>query len=125
MSESNTVREVCYLIGADGEVLWCDDGTKHTLPDSRRRWEAIWTRRSELTEIAHTHPSGPLAFSYEDRTTMQAVWAALGHDIVFSVVTPAGMIRISAGRECERVSEEPAWVKAIRFASGLRSENGR
>ncbi len=124
MIEPNTVREVCYLIGANGEVLWRDSGTASALPDSRGRWEAIWTRRSELFEIAHTHPAGPLNFSNEDRTTMQALWAALGPGVAFSVVTPTAMIRMSASGDIERVSEEPGWVKAIRFASGLKNAAG-
>ena len=122
MAGASSMREVCYLIGTNGDVLWQDSGTAHALLDSRARWEAIWSLRSELAEIAHTHPLGPLALSTEDRTTMDAVWAALGRDIVFSVVTRAAMIRISAGGKTERVNQEPAWAKAIRFDSGLKSD---
>jgi len=59
-----------------------------------------------------------LAFSKEDQTTMQAIWAALGRDVIFSVVTTAAMIRTSGGG-VEHVKDEPGWVGSIRSASGL------
>ena len=119
MSGSDRLREVCFLIGAEGEILWCDQGTTHALPDSRGRWEAIWSNRSTLTEIAHSHPAGPLGFSEEDRTTMLAVWAALDKDITFSVVTAAAMIRICRDGDVEHITQEPYWVCQLRTASGI------
>lgn len=113
------MREVCFIVSADGNILWRDDGTTHAIADSRARWEAIWNCRAALAEIAHSHPTGPLAFSNEDETTMQAIWAALGRDVIFSVVTPTAMIRTSARGVVEQVKEEPGWVSAIRLASGL------
>ncbi|MBK5293864.1 MAG: Mov34/MPN/PAD-1 family protein [Acidobacteriia bacterium] len=116
---TDSVREVCYIVSADGNILWRDDGTTHAIADSRARWEAMWNCRAELAEIAHTHPAGPLAFSNEDETTMQAIWAALGRDVIFSVVTPTAMIRTSARGGVEHVKDEPGWVRAIRSASEL------
>ena len=119
MSGTDRLREVCFLVGAEGEVLWSDQGTTHALPDSRERWEAIWSNRSRLTEIAHSHPAGPLSFSAEDRTTMLAVWAALDTEVAFSVITPAAMIRIRRGGDVEQVTQEPCWVSQLRTASGI------
>ena len=119
MAQDDWLREVCFVIGADGEILWRDQGTVYALPDSRGRWEAIWSNRSRLAEIAHSHPSGFLGFSEEDRTTMLALWAALDRDITFSVVTPDFMIRTRRDGEVERVADEPEWVLQLRAASGL------
>jgi len=113
------MREVCYLLGAAGRVLWSDAGTSPAaLPDSRARWEAIWDLRAELVEIAHSHPVGPLGFSYEDETTMAALAAALGRAPRFSVVAPAGMLaRIDGGDV--RVVDEPPWAADLRRESGM------
>jgi hypothetical protein len=112
-------REVCFLIGADDEVLWSDASTSPlALPDSRERWEAIWSRRDRLVEIAHSHPLGPEAFSDEDRSTMQALDDALGRKVRFSLVTPTQYLVRGAGDEA--VTEAPPpWVGALRRASGL------
>lgn len=113
-------REVCFLIGAEDTILWSDASTSPVaLPDSRARWEAIWTRRDRLEEIAHSHPIGPLHFSGEDRTTMAALWAALGRPIRFSVVTPEGMIRSEREGHEELVADEPWWTNLLRSASGV------
>ena len=46
------MREVCFLIGAGGQVLWSDAGTSATaLPDAFERWRAIWRLRGELVEV--------------------------------------------------------------------------
>ena len=72
-------REVCFLIGDGEQVLWADASDSPTaLPDSRARWEAIWSHRDELAEIAHSHPNGPEQFSQEDEETMAALASALG-----------------------------------------------
>jgi Prokaryotic homologs of the JAB domain len=114
------MREVCFLIGKGGAILWSDNGPNAVaLPDSRARWEAIWTRRNELEEIAHSHPVGPLAFSNEDETTMEALTSALGKSLVFSVVAPDGMIRREEKRDA-LVKEEPWWARLLRLASGVR-----
>ena len=117
--------EVCFLIGKDGSILWQDGGELHALPDSRQRWDAIWVQRFELKEIAHSHPCGPLAFSREDRTTMRAIWAGLGRDVVFSVVTPNGMIRTSRNQRVRRITREAEWVRILRSASGLERNASR
>ncbi len=113
-------REVCLLIGRDGTVLWSDASDSPVwLPDSRARWEAIWRLRHELGEIAHSHPVGPLGFSTEDETTMEALAAALGRSVRFSVVAPEGMVVRADGRDV-LVEQEPAWTTLLRAASGMR-----
>jgi hypothetical protein len=112
-------REVFFLVGRGGVVLWSDASTSPTLlPDSRSRWEAIWRHREELEQIAHSHPVGPLAFSMEDETTMAALASALGKDLVFSVVAPGGMILRQGGKDA-LVDEEPWWAALLRLASGM------
>src|SRR5262252_8348379 len=106
------MREVLYLIGAGGAVLWCDVGESAiAIADSRARWEAIWMRRADIVEIAHSHPVGPRAFSNEDETTMSAISAALGRAPRFSVVAPGGMIARVDGADVI-VNEEPDWTAA-------------
>ena len=115
-------REVCFLIGAGGAVLWADaSDSPMALPDSRARWEAIWSRRQELVEIAHSHPRGPAAFSREDETTMEALDSALGRAVRFSVVAPRVTIAREAGRVVE-VIPEPWWAALLRLASGMHKE---
>jgi hypothetical protein len=114
-------REVCFLIGKGGAVLWSDASQSPIhLPDSRARWEAIWSRREDLEEIAHTHPTGPRAFSAEDESTMQALLSALGKEIRFSVVAPDGII-VRQGNEDALVDDEPWWAALIRLASGMEA----
>jgi hypothetical protein len=118
---SSPAREVCFLIGHDDTILWADlGGTAAAMPDSRARWKAIWERRDRLAEIAHSHPIGPLAFSHEDQTTMDALELALGRRIRFSVVAPDGMIgRDGAAGETALVKPEPWWAELLRAASGM------
>jgi hypothetical protein len=117
------VREVCFLVGEDGQVLWSDVGTSPTaLPDSPARWQAIWRLRQRLAEIAHSHPVGPLAFSAEDETTMAALAAALGRAPRFSVVAPGGMVARVGGADV-RVADEPKWAADLRRASGMGPTN--
>lgn len=112
-------REVCFLIGADGQVLWSDaSDSPVALPDSRERWEAIWSRRAELVEIAHSHPLGPEDFSAEDRSTMQAIEEALGRSLRFSVVTPTQYL-VRGEAEKATPAEAPAWVERLRVLSGM------
>jgi len=116
------MREVLYLIGAAGAVLWKDAGPSPVaLPDSRARWEAIWARRDEIVEIAHSHPVGPLAFSGEDETTMSALLAALGRPLRFSVVAPGGMLARAGGADAV-VADEPEWAAALRRDSGMKGQ---
>lgn len=113
------MREVFFLIGNGGEILYQDDGSSAVaIPDSRARWEAIWAQRASIEEIAHSHPQGPLAFSREDETTMEALESALGRGLVFSIVAPEGMIRRQAGQDAPVLSE-PAWAALLRRRSGM------
>lgn len=112
-------REVCFLIGANHTVLWSDASTSPlALPDSRERWEAIWQRRADLVEIAHSHPLGPEQFSMEDITTMRALDAALGRGCRFSLVTPTQYLVRGQG-DVAAVASPPPWVTALRVASGI------
>jgi hypothetical protein len=116
------VREVFFLLGRGGTLLWSDASSSPTLlPDSRARWEAIWRHRDELEEIAHSHPVGPLGFSSEDETTMDALTSALGKAPRFSVVAPGGMIVRQNGEDVVvEVGDEPWWAALLRLASGMR-----
>jgi hypothetical protein len=116
------VREVLFLIGKGDVVLWADAGTSSVaLPDSRKRWEKIWELREELIEITHTHPVGPLGFSHEDETTMDALTTALARSLRFSVVAPSGMIVRQGGTDAI-VEQEPWWTSILRALSGMREE---
>ena len=113
-------REVCFLIGRGGAVLWADASTSPSaMPDSRERWQAIWDRREELEEIAHSHPHGPAAFSAEDETTMAALLDALDRPLRFSVVAPAAVI-VRDGDRTFTLDDEPWWARLIRLASGMK-----
>jgi hypothetical protein len=118
------MREVCFLIGRGGAVLWADaSNSPAALPDSRARWEAIWRLRDELEEIAHSHPHGPEAFSREDQTTMEALDSALGRAVRFSVVAPRRVIaRDADAGTIISVDPEPWWADLLRLASGMRKE---
>lgn len=111
-------REVLFLLDAGGEVLWSDVGTPGSLPDSRERWEAIWTRRERLAELAHSHPHGPRGFSTVDRTTMAAIDAALGRELRYLVTAPGGTLACRAG-VVEVVEPEPPWAARLRAESGM------
>ena len=122
------MREVFFLIDANQNVLWSDASDSPVrLPDSRARWEAIWSRREQITEIVHSHPVGPLAFSREDETTMAALVTALGRPITFSVVAPHGMVRCTKNHdevyEVSLVESEPWWASLLRLASSMDTAN--
>ncbi len=113
------MREVCLLVGRNDVVLWSDaSDSPVALPDSRARWEAIWSRRTRIVEIAHSHPVGPLGFSREDETTMAALTSALGKSLTYSVVAPNGMIRVKKDKQ-SLVEVEPWWASLLRLASGM------
>lgn len=112
-------REVCLLISKGGHILWSDASTSPlALPDSRARWEAIWSSRDELAEIVHSHPLGPRGFSTEDETTMQALDAALGRPLRYAVLAPTGLYVRENGRDFE-TDERPWWVPLLALASGF------
>ena len=120
------LREVLLLIGEDDVVLWSDASESPVaLPDSRTRWEQIWSHRGQIVEIAHSHPVGPQAFSREDETTMGALVTALGRSITFSVVAPHGMVRCAKGLdevyEVSLVEPEPWWASLLRLASNMET----
>ena len=113
-------REVFFLIGFDGSILWADaSNSPVALPDSRDRWEAIWQLRHELSEIAHSHPVGPSAFSAEDTSTMAALDLALGRKLRYSVVAPKTMI-VRADDDTFELNPEPWWAGLLRLASGMK-----
>lgn len=121
-TERTPQQEVCFLIGKQQAILWCDLSTSPILlADSRTRWEAIWKYRESLEEIAHSHPMGPLAFSTEDQTTMEALRCALPTKIRFSVLAPNGMIVCDENKKIHTLSstEEPWWTDLLRFSSGM------
>ncbi|HEX3760818.1 MAG TPA: Mov34/MPN/PAD-1 family protein [Kofleriaceae bacterium] len=116
-------REVCFVIGRGGAILWADASDRaDALPDSRARWEAIWAHRDQLEAIAHSHPSGPAAFSAEDESTMQAIDSALGRPVRYCVVAPGRTIARTGERPgacIEVVAPEPWWAGLLRLASGM------
>lgn len=113
-------REVCFLIGRGGALLWADaSDSPALLPDSRDRWDAIWKHRDELEIIAHSHPMGPSAFSAEDESTMAALDDALGRKLTYYVIAPS----ITISRDQNPVSPEPWWVALMRLASGMRKDD--
>ncbi len=115
-------REVFFLIGKGGAVLFADASESPSqLPDSRKRWQMIWDHRQHLEELSHSHPNGPLAFSKEDETTMQALETALGKALRFSVVAPSGVIA-KQGSEVTPVDPEPWWADLMRLASGMSAD---
>ena len=119
MSTSNGV-EVCFLVDARDAVLWSDSSSSASaLSDRRARWEAIWGCRHELVEIAHSHPLGPLAFSAEDDSTMQAIDAALGRALTYSVITPHALLRKRPDGQVGVDHNEPWWAEVLRAASGM------
>lgn len=122
------LREVFFIIGEGDTVLWSDAGDSPVfLPDSRARWDEIWSLRDRIVEIAHSHPVGPLAFSREDETTMCALVSALGRPILFSVIAPSGMLRRTEPIEPtpsppdDILEIEPWWTSLLRQASGMSS----
>ena len=114
------LREVCFLVGRGGAVLWSDTGdTALSLPDSRARWEAIWRHRDELEAVVHSHPIGPQAFSHEDVTTMDALDAALGKPLRYVVVAPRGVVVREGGQPVDPPPAEPWRASLLRLAAGM------
>ncbi len=119
MTSSPEPCEHLFFVDRDGVVIHRERGASaHEIHDSRTRWERIWALRESIFEIAHSHPSGPLAFSPEDESTMAAVTAALGFSLIFSVVAPTGMLRRIGGQDLD-VREEPPWADELRRLSGM------
>jgi len=121
------MREVFFVIGRGGAVLWSDAGdSAAALPDTRERWDAIWRLKDEIEELVHSHPAGPLGFSHEDETTMEALTAGLGRDLCFSVVAPTGTVRRQKGSDVHvGLEDEPWWASLLRRASGMGEKEWR
>ncbi|MBX3231297.1 MAG: Mov34/MPN/PAD-1 family protein [Labilithrix sp.] len=129
------MREVFLLVDDNQNVLWSDASDSPVLlPDSRARWEAIWSRRDRIAEIVHSHPVGPLAFSREDETTMAALVSALGKPMTFAVVAPHGIVRrvqrLASDEGPPAPDEvlsgaEPWWAALLRMASGMSRDKAR
>ena len=116
-----TKREVCFLVGKGGAILWADaSDDPAALPDSRARWEAIWRHRDEIEVIAHSHPVGPAAFSAEDLSTMEALDSALGRAVRYSVVAPRVTIMREGSSPTSELIPEPWWAALLRLASGMQ-----
>ena len=109
------MKEVCFILCGDA-VVRISIGSQAAIPDSRKRWQAIWENRADLTEIVHTHPGGLLRFSGADLTTMQAVEAALGKPIMWSIVTGEGFLSRLNGEDRNR-DDEPWWLPVLREIS--------
>jgi proteasome lid subunit RPN8/RPN11 len=123
-SRTVTLREVCFIIGATGEVLWRDtNDNPGYLNDRRDRWEAIWEHRKELTIIAHSHPMGPATFSSEDLSTMKAIHQALGTAPYFAVTSPGGTFCWNGHDSFQQlilpIYLEPAWARDLRIESNM------
>ncbi|MEM7394927.1 MAG: hypothetical protein AAF492_21555 [Verrucomicrobiota bacterium] len=109
------MKEICLLL-IDDRLLRCTFGTATTVPDSRERWEAIWTYRHAITDIVHTHPGNFLGFSEEDRTTMQAVEAGTGQRYTWSIVTLSGYLSKRDEHQFLNRSR-PWWLAPLRLLS--------
>ncbi len=121
---TRSLREVFVLVGKAGEILWADaSDSPAALPDSRARWEAIWSRRDDIDIIAHSHPIGPSAFSAEDESTMAALDDALGTPMRYAVVAPrVTIVRQGLRAPVDKLIPEPWWVALVRLASGMTKE---
>ena len=114
------MREVCFLLTNDQRILRIYCGNASTIPDSKSRWNAIWTYRYEIDEIVHTHPAGLLRFSGEDLTTMQAVEAATGREFTWSIVTRNAYLYRNgfSGEDIPVTHEGNAWwIRCLRDLS--------
>jgi hypothetical protein len=109
------MKEICFVLAGDA-IVRISIGSMVAIPDSRARWEAIWENRERLTEIVHTHPGGQLRFSQEDLTTMEAVEAALGKPLEWSIVTTDGFLTRFDGEDRKR-DDAPWWLPVLREIS--------
>lgn len=109
------MKEVCFVLCGDA-VVRISIGSQAAIPDSKDRWMAIWENREALTEVVHTHPGGLLRFSQEDLTTMEAVEAALGKPLRWSIVTEDGFLTRFDGEDDDR-HDLPWWLPVLREIS--------
>ncbi len=119
MTAPATMREVFLLIGEGDVILWSDaSASPLALPDSRERWDAIWSNRDRITDVVHSHPLGPRAFSDEDLSTMAALDAALGRPLRYCVLAPDGLV-VREGQKESLSNAQPWWAALLRLASGM------
>src|SRR4051812_14382059 len=109
------MREVCFIL-VGPHIIHSDFGSNARIPDSRERWEIIWGRRNNITEIAHSHPGDFLDFSEEDLTTIEAVEAGIGRKLLWSIVTKDGFLSRMNGTNRRR-TDSPWWVESLRRLS--------
>ena len=109
------MREVCFVL-VGPHVVHLDCGSAARIPDSRERWEVIWERRENITEIAHSHPGDFLDFSDEDLTTIEAVEAGIGRKLLWSIVTKNGFLSRKDGTNFHR-TDSPWWLNSLRGLS--------
>ena len=78
-SRGGDMREVCFLIGRGGAILWADaSDSPAALPDSRARWEAIWQPPRRARSDRALPPDRPRRVLRRGRSTMEAIDSALG-----------------------------------------------
>lgn len=90
--------------------------TAGSLPDSRALWEAIWSLRSELAGLAHTHPGGgPPAPSGTDLRTFVAIEAALNQRLTWWIASSDTILafRKRRGRYVSHAVETPEWLPQL------------
>ena len=116
------MKEVCFLLCGEA-IVRISMGSASAIPDSEARWKTIWTHRDQITEIVHTHPGGMLRFSQEDLTTMEAVEAALGGSLQWSIVTEDRFMTRLDGEDRNR-DDEPWWFRVVRQISFVSAKGG-
>lgn len=109
------MKEICFVLAGEA-IVRISVGSSTAIPDSQARWNAIWKNREDLTEIVHTHPGGMLRFSQEDLSTMEAVEAALGKPLAWSIVTEDGFLTRFDGEDRKR-DDAPWWLPVLRELS--------
>lgn len=104
--------------------------TVGSLPDSSDLWDVLWTHRSTLLGVAHTHPgAGAPLPSLEDVTTFAAVEAGLGVRLTWWIASRdqlaafrhagPGKYDYTAAAVDER---SPEWLARLRALSGYDAE---
>ena len=114
------MKEICFVLTGEA-IVRISVGSPTAIPDSQGRWDAIWAHRGALTEIVHTHPGGLLRFSQEDLSTMEAVEAALGKPLAWSIVTTDGFLTRFDGEDRNR-DDAPWWLPVLRELSFGKSK---
>lgn len=88
-SNQGVLREVLGLYDQNRDPIYFSTSNHMgQIADHLAIWEAIWSNRDDLYEIAHTHPVGPDHFSETDITTMRSIVTGLGRGVRFWVITP-------------------------------------